>query len=83
MWGANGDGARRGLVTIVEFQIDPRPSICQPPVYGRLIYTVKHMSDRLLSQANTNPHFLPHQDCVAPVTGRVDFLEHFAPLLVH
>ena len=45
--GANGDGAWRGLVTIVVL-IDPRPYIVQPAVYGRLIYTVIHMSDRLL-----------------------------------
>ena len=44
--GANGDGAWRGLVTIVEL-IDPRPYIFQPAVYGRLIYAVIHMSDRL------------------------------------
>ena len=43
--GANGDGARRGLITIVEL-IDPHPYIFQPPVYGRLIYTVIYMSDR-------------------------------------
>jgi len=52
--GANGDGARRGLVTIVEL-IDPRPYIFQVTVYGNLIYTVIYMSDRLLTQANPNP----------------------------
>jgi len=36
--------------------IDPRPYIFQPAVYGRLIYTVICMSDRLLNQANSNPH---------------------------
>ena len=56
--GANGDGAWRGLVTIVE-SIDPRPYILQPAVYGRLIYTVIYMSDRLLSQENANPYLTP------------------------
>jgi len=37
--GADGVGAWRGMVTIVEL-IDPRPYILQAPVYGRLIYTV-------------------------------------------
>jgi len=56
--GSNGDGAWRGLVTILEL-IDPRPYIFQFAVYGRLIYTVIYMSDRLFTQANTNPHFIP------------------------
>ena len=50
--GADGDGARRGLFTIVEL-IDPRPYVFQPPVYGRLIYTVMYMSDRLLTQSKS------------------------------
>jgi len=48
--GSNGDGAWHGLVTIAEV-IDPRPCIFQPPVYGRLIYSVTYMSDRRLTQA--------------------------------
>jgi len=56
--GANGDGAGRGLVTIVEL-IDPRPYIFQPAVYGRLIYTAMYMSDRLLSQAIPSLHLSP------------------------
>jgi len=52
---SNADGAWRGLVTIVEL-IDPRPYFFQSTVYGRLIYTVIYMSDRLLTQANQNPH---------------------------
>jgi hypothetical protein len=49
--GANGVGAWRGLVTIIEL-IDPRSYMFQSAVYGRLIYTVIYMSDRLLTQAN-------------------------------
>ena len=33
----------------------PSPIHVQPTVYGRLMYTVIYMSDRLLTQANTNP----------------------------
>ena len=44
--GAKGDGASRGLVTIVE-SIDPRPYIFQPAVYGWLIYSVIYVSDSL------------------------------------
>jgi hypothetical protein len=47
-----------GLVAIVEF-IDPRPYNNQSPVYGRLIYTVVYMSDRLLTEANSNPRLPP------------------------
>ena len=61
MGGSNGDGAWRGLVTIVEL-IDPRPYIFQSAVYGRLIYTVIYMSDRLLTQANRNPRLPPPPD---------------------
>ena len=46
------------MVAIVEL-IDPRPYMFQPAVYGRLIYTVIYMSDRLLTQANPNPHLPP------------------------
>jgi len=46
--GSNGDGAWRDLATIVEL-IDPRPYSFQFAVYGRLIYTVIYMSDRLLT----------------------------------
>jgi hypothetical protein len=53
--GANGDGAWRGLVTLVE-SIDPRPYIFQPAVCGRLLYTVIHMSDRLSTPENANHH---------------------------
>ena len=55
---ANGDGAWRGLVTIVEL-IDPRSYIFQSAMYGRLIYTVIYMSDRLLTQANPDPRLPP------------------------
>jgi hypothetical protein len=58
VWWANGDGARRGLVTIVEL-LDPCPYIFQPPVYGRLIYAVMYKSDCLLTQAKNNPHLPP------------------------
>ena len=57
--GANGDGAWRGLVTIVEL-ITPRPYIFQPAGSPRLIDTVIFMSDRLLSQANPDLHLPPH-----------------------
>jgi hypothetical protein len=44
---SNGDGARRGLITIVEL-IDPRPYIFQVTMYSNLIYTVIYvMGDRL------------------------------------
>ena len=56
--GGNGDGAWRCLVTIVEFT-HPRPCIYEPLVYGRLVYTVIHMSDRLLTQAHPYPHLPP------------------------
>ena len=55
--GSNGDGARRGMVTIIQLT-DPRPYIFQLTVYGNLIYlihTVTYMSDRLSTQANPNP----------------------------
>ena len=61
MLGSNGDGAQRGLVTIVEL-IDLRPYKNQPAVYGRLIYTVIYMSDGLLIQENSNPHLTPPHD---------------------
>ena len=70
MGGANGDGAWRGLVTIVEL-IDPRPYNFQPPVYGRLIYTVIYMSDRLLTQDNPNSRLTPPADMHRHVTGAV------------
>jgi hypothetical protein len=54
--GTNGDGAQRGLVTIVEL-IDARP-------YGTLIYTAMYLSDGLLTPANPNPQLTPHQNCV-------------------
>ena len=38
---------------------DPRPYIFQSAVYGRLIYTVIYMSDRLLAQENPNPRLTP------------------------
>jgi len=46
--GSNGDGAWRGLVTIVEL-LHPRPYIFQTPVHGSLIYTVIYVSNRLLT----------------------------------
>jgi hypothetical protein len=48
----------RGLVTIVEL-IDRRPYIFLTADYGRLIYSVIYMSDRLLTLANPNPHLPP------------------------
>jgi len=63
--GSNGDGACRGLVTIDEL-IDPRPYNVQSAVYGRLIYTVICMSDRLLTQANPNPRLPPPPDLRSP-----------------
>jgi len=56
--GANGDGAWRGLITIVEL-IDPRPYNFQPAVYGRLIYSVIYVMDRLLSEANPDLRLPP------------------------
>jgi len=53
-WWARGNGARRGLVTIVE-----------------LIYTVMHMSDRLLTQANPNPRLTPPPDLRSGSVGWV------------
>ena len=61
MRGTNGDGAWRGLVTIVEL-IDPRPYIFLSAVYGNLIYTVIYKSDRLLTQTNPNPRLPPPPD---------------------
>ena len=60
--GSNGDGAWRGIATIVEL-IDPRPynSAFQS---RRLIYAVICMSDRLLTRANPYPRLRicpPHQ----------------------
>ena len=51
------------MVTNVELT-DPRPYIFQSAVYGRLIYTVLYMSDRLLTQANQIPICSPHPICV-------------------
>jgi hypothetical protein len=65
--GANGDGVWRGLVTIVEL-IDLRPYIFQPAVYGRLIYTVMYMSDRLSTEANPDLHLPPSPELRSPVT---------------
>jgi len=50
--------AWRGLVTLFEL-IDPRPYKNQPPMYGRLIYTVTYKSDRLLTQEISNRHLTP------------------------
>ena len=61
--GSNGDGARRGLVTIVK-SIDPRPYNFQVTVCNYLIYTVTCMNDRLFTQANPNPRLPPHPICV-------------------
>jgi len=61
VWGANGNGAWRGLVTIAEL-IDLRPYIFQPAMYGRLIYTVIYMSDRLLTQGNQTARLPPPTD---------------------
>jgi hypothetical protein len=58
--GANGDGAQRGLVTIVELRITrPSPIQFQPPGSRKLIYTVIYMSGCPLSQANPNPRLTP------------------------
>ena len=70
MGGANGDGAWRGLVTIGE-SIEPHPYMFQPAVYGRLIYTVIYMGDRLLTQENRNPHLTPPPD----LRSKVDFVK--------
>jgi len=59
--GSNGDGAWRGLVSIVEL-IDRRPYMFQVTVCGNLIYTVIYMSDRLLTQANPNSRLPPPPD---------------------
>ena len=51
-------GMARGAVcsrSLLFELLKPRPYNFHPPVYGRLIYTVIYMSDRLLSQANPNP----------------------------
>jgi hypothetical protein len=56
--GVNWDGAWRGLVTIVEL-IDPRSYSFQSAVYGRLIYTVIYVGDRIVAQANPNPRLPP------------------------
>ena len=53
--GSNGDGAWGSMVTVFEL-IDPRPYKNQSPVYGRLIYAVNYMSDRLLTQDIPNSH---------------------------
>ena len=66
MWGANGDGAWRGLVTIGE-SIDPHPYIFQPAVYGRLIHTAIYMGDRLLTQEN--PHLTHPNDLRSVIRG--------------
>jgi len=63
--GANVDGAWRGMGTIIQL-IDPRPCIFQPAVYGRLIYTVMYMSDRLLTQANPNLQLPPPPELRRP-----------------
>jgi hypothetical protein len=50
-------GMARGAVwsrSLFVESIDPRPYIFLSAVYGRLIYTVIYMSDRLLTQANPN-----------------------------
>ena len=63
MGGAKLDGALRDMVRIVEL-IDSRPYICQPVVYGRLIYTVIiYFSHRLLTQEKTNPILPPLENC--------------------
>jgi hypothetical protein len=68
---ANGDGAWRGLVAIVEL-IDPRAYMFQSAVYGRLIYTVTYMRDRLLTQANPNPRLPPPPDLRKRYRNRYD-----------
>ena len=80
MGGSNGDGAWRGLVTIVEL-IDPRPYIFQSAVYGRLIYTVIYMSDHLLTQANPDPRLPPPPELrrVLTSTRKVDECQSLIP----
>jgi hypothetical protein len=58
VWGANGDGAERSMVTIVEL-VNLRPYLFETSVYGSLIYTVIYISDRLLTQGNPNLHLPP------------------------
>jgi len=57
--GSNGDGAVWSRLLSL---IDPRSYSFQSPVYGRLIYTVIYMSDRLLTQANRSSHLSPQPD---------------------
>ena len=66
--GSNVDVAYRSLVPIFEL-IDPCPYENQPSVYGRLIYTVIHMSDRLLTQENPNLHLTPPPDLRSAAPG--------------
>jgi len=66
--GADGDGAWRGLVMIIEL-IDPRPYIFQTPVYGSFMYTVKYVSDCLLTQANPDPHLTTPPDLRRQLPG--------------
>jgi len=82
--GSNGDGAKRGLVTIVELT-DPRPYNLQVTVYGNLIYTVIYMSDRLLTQANPNPRLPPPPDLrrTVPVASPSNAQACLLPLGVH
>jgi len=56
-------GMARGavMVTILEL-IDAHPSKIKSSVYGRLIFTAIHMSDRLLTQGNTNFNLIPPAD---------------------
>jgi len=61
--GANGDGAWRGLGTIVELTY-PRPYMFQPAEYGRLIYTVTYIATVYLPKQIQIPICPPHQNCV-------------------
>ena len=52
--GTNGDGAWRGLVTIVE-SIYSGPYIFQPAVYGRLIYIEMYERPSITSRKFQSP----------------------------
>ena len=62
---ANCDGAWRRLVKIFELG-DPRPYNFQPSLYGKLIYTVIYLTDRLLTQENPNSRFPSPADLRRP-----------------
>jgi len=74
MGGSNGDGEWRAMVTIFEL-IDPRPYKKQSPVYGRLIYTVKIMSNLLSTGTNPNPRLTTPPDLRRKKRGSIMWCE--------